>query len=107
MGKRYFIVAALFASLASVGFVAALLMSNGPGVTKENFDRIEEGMTLREVEQIFGRPGNYNWGGYSWQGDDGARVFVLFAFEGDSAGRKFWEDSTETPLDKLRRWLHL
>jgi hypothetical protein len=107
MRKRYFIVAALFASLASVWFIAALLMSNAPGVTKANFDRIEEGMTLQEVEQIFGRPGKYTWGGYSWQADDGARAFVVFAFNGDSAGHKNWENSTESPLDKLRRWLHL
>lgn len=104
MRKRYFIVATLF---ATVWFIAALLMSNGPGVTKANFDRIEEGMTLQEVEQIFGRPGKYTWGGYYWETDDGARAFVVFAFNGDSAGQKNWESSTESPLDKLRRWLHL
>src|SRR5438045_683724 len=110
MRKRYFIVAALFASLASVGFVAALLMSNGPGgpgVTKANFDRIEEGMTLQAVEQILGRPGQYTWGGYHWEADDGATVFVVYDFDGASAGRKFWRDSRESPLDKIRRWLHL
>ena len=95
MRKRTFIVAALFASLASVGFVAALLMLNGPGVTKANFDRIEEGMTLQEVEQIFGTPGKYTWGGHTWQADDGASVFVEFAFSGESAGHKTWEDSRE------------
>jgi hypothetical protein len=108
MRKRYFIVAALFASLASVGFVAALLMSNGPGVTpgvtKANFDRIEKGMTLLEVEQILGKPGRYTWGGYCWQADDGASVFVEF---GASAGQKNWTDSTESRLDKICRWLHL
>jgi hypothetical protein len=107
MRKRSFIAAALFAALATVGFVAALLMSNGPGVSKANFDRIEEGMTLQEVEQILGTPGGYTWGGYWWEADDGARVFVLFEYSGASAGRRFWQDSTELPLDKLRRWLHL
>jgi len=107
MRKRYFIVAALLASLGSVGFVAAtLLMSNGPGVTKANFDRIEEEMTLQEVEQILGRPGTYTWGGYYWQADDGAKAFVVFV-KGDSAGQKNWNDSTESPLDKICRWLHL
>jgi hypothetical protein len=101
MRKRYFIVATLFASLASVGFVAALLMSNGPGgpggpgVTKANFDRIEEGMTLQEVEQILGRPGKYTWGFYFWEAGNGARAFVVFDYNGASAGPKRWEDSTE------------
>jgi hypothetical protein len=101
MRKRYLIVAALVASLASVGFVAALLMSNGPGgpgepgVTKANFDQIEEGMTLQEVEQILGRPGQYTWGFYFWEADDGARAFVAFEINGASAGPKRWEDSTE------------
>jgi hypothetical protein len=113
MRKRYFIVAALFASLASVGFVAALLMSNGPGVTnapgvtKANFDRIEKGMTLQEVEQILGSPGKYTWGGYHWEGDDGVTAFVEFDFDGASAGGKSWQDSRESPLDKIWCWLHL
>jgi hypothetical protein len=107
MRKRSFIVAALFAALVSVGFVAALLLSDGPGVTKANFDRIEEGMTLQEVEQILGRPGKLTWGGYSWEAEDGATVFVVFDFDGASAGPKSWADSRETPLDKIRRWLHL
>jgi hypothetical protein len=81
------------------------MASNQPGVTRANFDRIKEGMTLQEVEQIFGGPGTYTWGGYWWQSDDGARVFV--EINGDSAGQKSWVDKTESTLDKLRRWLHL
>src|SRR5438552_2519853 len=107
MRKRYLVVAGLFASLASVVFVAALLMSGGPGVTKADFDRIEEGMTLQEVEQILGKPGTYTWGGFYWHFDDGAGAFVVFDFNGASAGHKTWQDSTESPLDKIRRWLHL
>jgi hypothetical protein len=106
MRKRYLIVAALFALLASVGFVAALVMSNGPGVTKASFDRIEKGMTLQEVEQIFGRAGTPTWGGYWWQADDGAKAYVWFG-SGEHARQINWEHSTESWLDQLRRWLHL
>ena len=35
----------------------ALLLPPQSGVTKENFDRIQIGMTRAEVEQIFGIPG--------------------------------------------------
>src|SRR5436853_7092996 len=101
MTQRYFIFAALFMSLASVVLITVLLMSNGPGVTKANFDRIEEGMTLQEVEQVFGRPGKYTWGGYYWRADDGAEAFVGFNFNGDSAGPKTWKASPKaSPLDK-------
>jgi hypothetical protein len=109
--KRCLIVAGLLVALICAGSTVTLLIpsmpSNQPGVTKANFDRIEEGMTLQEVEQIFGRPGTYTWSCYWWQAD-GARVFVEFDYNGASAGRKtWWEDSTEPILDKLRRWLHL
>lgn len=100
----------LLVMLASAGYFLALtiLPDDRPGVTKANFDRIDNGMTLQEVEQILGRPGTYTWGGYYWSADDGASAFVGFNFDGDSAGPKTWADSTEsTLLDKIRRWLHL
>jgi hypothetical protein len=31
-----------------------------PGVTKANFDRIQEGMTLAEVQELFGRPPDFS-----------------------------------------------
>jgi hypothetical protein len=101
--RRLLLIASLPLAVAVIVGVLAM-MPPRPGVTKINFDRIEEGMTLQEVEQIFGKPGRYTWGGYHWQADDGAKVFVVF---GNSAGPKTWQDSTESPLDKLRRWLHL
>jgi hypothetical protein len=104
--RRLLLIASLPLAVAVIIGVLAMLPER-PGLTKANFDRIEEGMTLQEVEYIFGRPGRYTWGGYCWQTDDGARTFVVFDFNGDSAGHKIWEDSTESPLDKLRRWLHL
>jgi hypothetical protein len=109
--KRMPLIAVLPLTVAGiVGVLAMLPPSPGvtPGVTKANFDRIEKRMTFQEVEQIFGRAGQHTWCGYWWwQADDGARALVAFDFNGDSAGPKTWEDSRESTLDKIRRWLHL
>ncbi len=91
----------------------ALLWSPHPGVTKANFDRIEEGMTNAEVEQLLGGTGLPFHGfahhepprTFVWEGDDGSVVFVEFT--DNSVMSKKWEPSTESITDRLRRWLHL
>jgi hypothetical protein len=57
MKKRLLLVASLPVTIAVIlGVLAMLPPDDRPGVTKANFDRIEEGMTRAEVEEIFGRP---------------------------------------------------
>ena len=54
--KRLLLIAVLPLAFAVTLGVLAMLSPN-PGVTKAKFDRIEKGMTLAEVEAIFGGPG--------------------------------------------------
>ncbi len=80
-----------------VGAALALWLRPGPPsrVTRENFDRIHEGMRRTEIEAILGRPGDnatepvaYSlsyWGNGTsdvWAGDDA----VIVVFYDDSEG---------------------
>ena len=79
------------------------------GITKANFDRIEDAMTAAQVEEIFGEKGQTErWDGagwFSWTAPDGSGALVIF-FE-DRVSQKWWNDSQETFLKRIRRWLHL
>ena len=110
---RLLIVAGLLAVVFGLGMGAAALIPEGPGVTKGNFDRIEKGMTSAEVEALFGGEGwNYrvggtdkDWNGFLWRGDDDSAANIEFI--NHCVARKYWVNSDETFLDKIRRWLHL
>src|SRR5262245_40054353 len=54
MKKRYVICAAIFAACVCLALVALALLPPS-GVTKANFDLIEEGMREEEVIAIFGK----------------------------------------------------
>ena len=54
MKKRWLATSAMLAILIFLAAPVAWLMSR-PSVTKDNFDRIEDGMTKGEVEEILGR----------------------------------------------------
>jgi hypothetical protein len=51
--NRWTLTGALFVGLVCVGFIVVANLSL-PGVTKANFDRIQDNMTRREVENILG-----------------------------------------------------
>ena len=54
---RYIIAAVLTLSVAAIAVLLAWPAPPVvPGITRENFARIRHGMTLKEVEGIFGRP---------------------------------------------------
>src|ERR1700722_18496655 len=116
------------AVVAILGVLA--VASPSPRVTKANFDRVQEGMTLNEVRGILGKdsiivPNGHTiiYSGtrasyehfkrelrliniHSWRGDDGA--YAEIEFRNDVAiRRKLWSDSTETTWQKIRRVLHL
>jgi hypothetical protein len=81
-----------------------------PGVTKANFDRIEKGMTLAEVQQIFGQDGEGPW----FPTESKNRTYwywdwpkVGIQFLDNCVIEKEWHNSEETILDKIRRWLRL
>ena len=57
MKKKWWIIAlATIAGCIGLAFLIPALRPWRPGVTKENFDRIEIGMTRAEVEAILGPP---------------------------------------------------
>lgn len=108
--KRLLLFASLPLSLAVAIGVLAMLPPR-PGVTKANFDRIQEGMSRAEVEEIFGQEGvvvSSREGKHKavrWLAEDGSTAGVLFVE--DWLLDKDWHDSNEAILDKIRRWLHL
>jgi hypothetical protein len=68
----------------AIACVAIFWAVRWPGVTKENFGRIREGMTRTEVESIFGRPADqevqfeHDWVDATWADGAGARVSISF-----------------------------
>jgi hypothetical protein len=104
--KRLLLIASVPLTIAVTLGVLAMLPPS-PGVTKANFDRIQDGMTRAEVEQILGGKGKM--GGVKlwrfWEGNDGSEAGI--AFIDDCVTEKRWTIYNETILDKIRRWLHL
>ena len=63
MKKRWFLRLALVAILGTAGFVAFLLTQPRSPINLQNFEKIQIGMTLAEVEAIIGlSPGDYSTG---------------------------------------------
>jgi hypothetical protein len=103
--------------LAFVVIVLGVLAMLPPrvGVTKANFDRIEMGMALKEVEDIFGVAGHLDSTAIpmdgvltsylSWDHDD--RSGATISFSNNRADTKKWIASNQTITEKVRRWLHL
>ena len=120
--KRYLVVGGMLAGLVCLGALVAALLPDRPGVTKASFDRIEDGMTRTEVEEIFGGTGrelliaHSGWGGlptdtsrtniYFWYAADESLATITFAEDATVCGRG-WSDSKEPLAKKIRRWLHL
>ena len=122
--KRLFLIGGFLAACVCLPFgVVAMLPRSG--ITKASFDGIQEGMTLGEVEEIFGRqltqPSVEDeivfqplWyigrqrkriSHACWHADDGSVVWITFG--NDCIIAKQWHQSTKTFLDKIRRWLRL
>jgi hypothetical protein len=116
--NRWTLTGTIFAGFVCIGLIGFqnVFVSQRPGVTKANFDRIKEGMTRAEVEGVLGKcevwPTAITVGGgilsfEKWKGDDGARANLVL-FDGIVAGDpKTWTPSTETITEKLCRWLRL
>jgi hypothetical protein len=100
------------------------LLSQKPSITKANFDRIEQGMTAKEVEAILGPAGYHTKRGLivpvdgtrfrrGWIGDE-AVITISFGpsvwepvtppFEEWQVREKEWSELPPEPLvDRLRR----
>jgi hypothetical protein len=111
---RYFISATVLVACACVALGMLAMLPPQPGVTKANFDRIENGMTLQEVERILAAKGVYFNGGTTidprtppplfWLHVNGMSIAVQF--NNAKVTSKHFRESTETAFDKVRRWLH-
>jgi outer membrane protein assembly factor BamE (lipoprotein component of BamABCDE complex) len=55
--KRWIVLAGLLAVCVALTLAALALLAAGTGVTPANIERIENGMTRAEVEEILGGPG--------------------------------------------------
>ena len=110
--KRYLAVAGMLTGIVCLGAIVPALLPPRPGVTKANFDRIQEGMTILEVEEILGERS------YAFRLPENSKQLIAWwwknpetgagiEFEGDVVAKKNWTDLTETFAEKLRRWLHL
>jgi hypothetical protein len=99
------------------------LDSQRPGVTRANFERLQEGMTKAQVEALLNGPPQHitpSGKNYSrlqngtlligqtkevWGGEQGAAI-VVFDEQGGLL-YKDWHDSPESFLDRIRRMIHL
>jgi hypothetical protein len=124
--RRWVVLVGLLAVGVCLTLAVLALLPPRPGVTKANFDRIEDGMTRQEVERILGGPGSLLAENGKIIGSPGKRfaingdlflwghplnntnVFVSFD-DGDRVIGKDWKDwgPPETFLQKLQRLLHL
>ena len=59
--KRWIVLAGILAACVWLALAVLALLPPRPGITPANIQRIEEGMTLAEVEEILGGPGVERW----------------------------------------------
>jgi hypothetical protein len=116
--KHLLLIAALLIAVITLALGLLAMMPPGPGVTKANFDRIKEGMTRAEVEEIFGGPAfksfEYSrvdrrfYSSRIWCENNGNESAWIEFFDDESVFRSEWSGSSnETFLDKICRWLHV
>lgn len=102
-----------FALVIAVPFVVQAMLPSGPGITKANYDRIQDGMTFDEVRAFLGGPdsftdpsieGSARRGELLWVNDDKSGAAVSFD-ENGKVFDKWWADSSEGLGEKLCRWI--
>jgi len=94
MKKKWWIIAlATIAGCIGLAFLIPALRPWRPGVTKENFDRIEIGMTYDEVEAILG-PRAIAFPGLDmvWFDDHAADEAYIRFDENNCVKRKDWDE---------------
>jgi len=103
MKKKWWIIAAAtIAACIGLAFVIPALRPWRPGVTKENFDRIEIGMTRTEVEAILGSPGRAEGKRMIWSDEQTHAGVLIRIDEEQRVQRKTWYgDDDRSVLTKL------
>jgi hypothetical protein len=114
MSRRVYLLGVGLALVAVALVVAEAALGPPPGVTRVNVNRVRPGMTMREVETLFGGPPATRIGnGSQWEGPDGAAV-VFTGPDGRVVAAEFlsWEggDGPAAPrasafFPRLRAWL--
>jgi hypothetical protein len=90
MRRRKLIVAFAVGLMALVGVVAVVAWPRGNRITRENFDRIKDGMSRAEVEAILGPPGDYSSGPVAYSEADGINTRVVVDASSLAAIGDFW-----------------
>ena len=113
MPRRVYLLGVGLALVALAFAVTDLALSLQPGVTEVNVKRIRRGMTLSEVEALFGANGRLCFkrgrcarrtSVYEWTGGGGEAVAV-FGPDGGAESALFRRDPHLSPLVRLRAWL--
>jgi hypothetical protein len=108
--NRWLLLGLLLACIVGVVLIVLVLLPR-PGVTKENFDRIQNGMTRAEVEAIFGRePSGVELGEFGlgmWETADGREWSRLRFDRNDRVFAKRWTRDRRTILEKFLDLLSL
>jgi hypothetical protein len=119
----YLLLAAIMAVVAAGGWVYWLEVR--PGITRQNAARIQDGMTIAEVEALLGGPaGDYQTPGRphttymyhyahpvgsvekKWIGDEGLAI-VAFDSEGRVVVHLYIDAADYSMHARLRRWIGL
>jgi hypothetical protein len=99
----------LIASVFPFAIVIALVFGHGliNSINKRNFDRVQNGMALQQVELIFGGPPNITDHPFLcheiWARPDKAVAFIEFT-DGLVTDKR-WRESKEEPLTTIGRWI--
>jgi hypothetical protein len=102
----------LLALVLMGGFATRWLRPSSP-ISQANCDRVKDGMSETDVEEILGGPaGNYQvpsgaWVRKLWIGRDGTAV--VYFDQNDTVRHVHFTPAIprESLLEKIRRWLHL
>jgi hypothetical protein len=109
MSRRVFLLGVALALLALAFALTDWWLGLQPGVTEANVKRIRAGMTVQQVEAIFGGPRKFQTEpalGWYWDGESGHAVVVF-----DGKDRVYSADFRPSPtarpgfLRRLRSWL--
>jgi hypothetical protein len=124
MTKKSWWTAAAVVALCAL-LALALVLPPGPGVTKANFDQIDERMSLEDLNTLLGSPPDRVQVRrrpdvkkdppdlkkdppevcYTWIGDEGI-VSVCFAKKPQFT-HKEWKEQPRSFFQQVRGWLHL
>jgi hypothetical protein len=108
--KRLLLLASLPLTIAVTLGVLAMLPPPRAGFVKANYVRIQEGMTLAEVEEIFGKKAT-SWRNDShalWIDDEGyAGILFIDNRVSDHYCQDYGNNCNPTLFQNIRRWLHL